>query len=119
MDMNIEEEIKEIYEFVRDVSSTEAIPAMQLQLDTAIGYGARIGELLNEAERAYSIKKAECLNKLRDMDDETETTRKTKLEAWVADEKKLYKDLRNIQTHLKAREMSLFQSIKTRREERV
>jgi hypothetical protein len=116
--MTLEEEIKEIYEFVRDITTTEAIPAMQMQLDTAIGYGSRIGELLNIAERAYSIKKADCINKLRDTDDETETTRKIKLEAWVADEKKLYKDLLNIKTHLKAREMSLFQAIKTRREER-
>lgn len=116
--MDIAEEIREIYDFVGVVNTTDAIPEMQANLDAAIGYGARIGELLNEAERAYSLKKADCLNRLRNVDDETETTRKVKLEAWVADEKKLYKDLVNIKTHLKAREMSLFQAIKTRREER-
>ena len=116
--MNISEEIKEISDFVHDVTSAEAIPAMQLQLDSAIGYSQRIGELINEAELAYSVKKADCLNKLRDMDEETETSRKTKLDAWTAEERKLYKDLKNIQTHLKQRIMSLFQAIKTRRDEK-
>ncbi len=111
------EEIKEIFEFVKDVGIVDSIPEMETNLDRAIGYSQRIGELLNEAERAYSVKKADCLNKLRDMEDETETTRKVKLEAWTADEKKLWKDLKNIQTHLKQRIMSLFQAIRTRREE--
>ena len=111
------EEIEEISDFVRETSIVDSIPEMETQLDMAIGYSQRVGELLNEAERAYSLKKADSLNKLRDMEDETETTRKAKLEAWVAEEKKLYKDLKNIQTHLKQRTMSLFQAIRTRREE--
>jgi hypothetical protein len=111
------EELKEISEFVRDTSISDSIPEMETQLDMAIGYSQRIGELLNEAERAYSLKKADCLNRLRDMENETEVLRKTKLEAWTADEKKLYKDLKNIQVHLKQRIMSLFQGIRTRREE--
>jgi hypothetical protein len=111
------EELKEISEFVRNTSISDSIPEMETQLDMAIGYSQRIGELLNEAERAYSLKKADCLNRLRDMENETEVLRKTKLEAWTADEKKLYKDLKNIQVHLKQRIMSLFQGIRTRREE--
>ena len=116
--MNIEQEIKEISDFVHNVQTVDAIPEMQGQLNSAIGYSQRIGELLNEAERAYSIKKANCINDLSTMEDEeTETTRKAKLEEWTADEKKLWKDLKNIQTHLRQRIMSLFSAIKTRREE--
>jgi phage-related protein len=116
--MDIQKEIKEITYFVHEAKTVSEIPEMQRQLDLAIGYSQRIGELLNEAERAYSIKKANCLNDLRNLEEETETTRKVKLESWVAEEKKLWRDLKNIQTHLRQRIMSLFQAIKTRREER-
>lgn len=111
------EEITEISKFIRDIAIVDSIPEMEGRLDVAIGYSQRIGELLNEAELNYSVKKAECLNKLRDMEDETETTRKTKLDSWVAEERKLWKDLKNMQTHLRQRIMSLMQAIKTRREE--
>jgi hypothetical protein len=110
-------EIEEISDFVHKKAIVDSPAEMETQLDLAIGYSQRIGELLNEAERAYSIKKADSLNKLRDSEDETETTRKAKLDAWVAEDKKLWKDLKNIQTHLKQRIMSLFQAIKTRRGE--
>jgi hypothetical protein len=115
--MDIGEEIKEISDFVRDGVIVDSVPDMERNLDLAIGYSQRIGELLNEAERAYSLKKADKLNLLRDMEEETETTRKSKLEAWVANENKLWKDLKNIHTHIGKRIMSLMQAIKTRREE--
>ena len=110
-------EIHDISDFVHDIKTVDAIPEMQVQLDLAIGYSQRIGELLNEAERAYSVRKANCIARLGNMEDETEVLRKTKLEAWVADDRKLYKDLKNIQQHLRQRIMSLFQSINTRRME--
>ena len=116
--MNIQQEIQEISDFVRDTKTVDSISEMENQLSLAIGFSQRIGELLNEAERAYSIKKANCINDLSKLEDEeTETTRKAKLDAWTAEEKKLWKDLKNIQIHLKQRIMSLFQAIRTRREE--
>jgi len=90
---------------------------MEESLSIAIGYGQRIGELLNEAVHHYERRRASLINELERHEDETETTRKAKLDGWLADDKKLVSDLKNLQTHLKALRMSLFQAIKTRREE--
>ena len=112
-------EIEEITEFIdayKDYQG-DAIPDMECMLRVAIAYGQRIGELLNVAQRAYSIKYAESLNKLRDSEDETETTRKAKLESWCADERFTVGTLKNLYATLKQVRMSLFQSIRNRREE--
>lgn len=109
------EELLKIAQFVRETKITDAIPELESDLNLSIGYGQRIGEMVNRAEFAYSMKKAESLNKLNSMEDETEITRRAKLDSWLAEERKIYMDLRNIQTHLKALRMSLMQAIKTRR----
>ena len=115
--MEIQEEIKTISDFVHDVVIVDSPSEMETNLNLAIGYSQRIGELLNQAEMVFSVKKADFLNRLGSMDEETEVLRKTKLDAWVAEDKKLCRDLKNIQTHLKQRIMSLFQAIKGRRGE--
>ena len=115
--MNTEQEVVKIAQYVRETAISDTIPALESDLNLSIGFGQRIGELLNEAEHNYFTKRASKLNELRAMEDETETIRKTKLDAWVADDKKLYQDLKNIQTHLKALRMMLFSAIKSRRQE--
>jgi hypothetical protein len=112
-------ELEEMTQFVdayKDYTG-DAIPDMQVMLRVAIAYGQRTGELLNVAERVYALKFSESLNKLRDAEEETETTRRAKLEAWCADEKFTVRTLKNLYATLKQIRMSLFQAIKTRREE--
>jgi len=111
------EELEKIKVFVWNSKISDSILEMEETLNLCIGYGARIGELANESERIYSLKFAEALNKLRDCDDETETTRKAKLQAWTAEDREAWLNLKNLKTHLRARQMSLMQAIKTRREE--
>jgi hypothetical protein len=112
-------ELEEITQFVdayRDYKG-DLIPEMECLLRVSIAYGQRVGELLNVAQRAYSLKFAECLNKLDGYSDETETTRKAKLDAWCADERFTVGTLKNLYATLKQIRMSLFQSIKNRRTE--
>lgn len=112
-------EINEVLGFIEmyRITSEDAIPAMEVQLRLAIGYGQRVGELSIEAEKTYRLKFAKCLEDLGQMEEETETTRKAKLEAWTADEKAAAQHLKNIYSTLKQIRMSLFQAIKTRRTE--
>jgi hypothetical protein len=112
-------ELEEITQFVDAYKSYtgDAIPDMEIMLRVAIGYGQRVGEMLNVAQRVYSLKYAESLNKLRDSEDETETTRKAKLESWCADERFTVGTLKNLYATLKQIRMSLFQSIRNKREE--
>ena len=113
----MEDEIQTMTMFVRGFRLSDAIPEMEDDLTKAIAYGQRVGELVNEAERDYRVKFAEALNELGAMDEETETTRKAKLEAMTADARLLWQNLKNLNTHLKAARMSLMQAIKTRRDE--
>jgi hypothetical protein len=116
--MTLQEELIEIADFIKDKTASTTIPEMEKDLELAIGYAYRVGELLNEAEFAYTRKREESLTRLRDMDEETETSRKTKLDSWVADEKRIWQNLRNMKSNLRALQMSLMQRIKTHREER-
>lgn len=110
-------EMVSIAEFIKSTHPSDSIFEMEENLGISIGYAQRIGELVNEAEYNYSVKKSEAMNKLLTIEEETETTRKTKLDAWVASDKKLWQDLKNLQRNLKSIQMSLMQAIKTRREE--
>jgi hypothetical protein len=113
------DEMNEMLAFVEEfrTTATSDIPAMEIQLRLAIGYGQRVGELLIESEKAYRLKFAKCLNDLGMMEEETETTRKAKLEAWTAEDKATMQLFKNLYATLKQIRMSLFQAIRTRREE--
>ena len=63
------QEINEISNFVREVKIIDSVPEMEIQLSLAIGYSQRIGELVNEAERGYSLKKADSLIQLQISED--------------------------------------------------
>jgi hypothetical protein len=112
-------ELLEIADFIKDQNAAGSIPEMEQDLETAIGYAYRVGELLNDAEFAYTKKRESLLAELRVYaDDETETTRKSKLDAGVAEEKRVWQNLRNMKSNLRALQMSLMQRIRTHREER-
>jgi hypothetical protein len=111
-------EIEAIVKFIEDFEITEHIPEMEENLTLAIGFSQRIGTLVNTAEYNYTVKKAKALEKLLTMDEETETTRKAKLENDVAEERRTLQDLKVMARSLKSIIMSLMQAIKTRREER-
>ncbi len=110
-------ELLEIATFIQETKPSEFIGAMEESLYKAVGYSQRIGSLLNEAEESYSVNRMKHLEKLETMEEETETTRKAKLDSWCASDKKLVADLKNLKTNLRTIQMSLMQSIKTRREE--
>lgn len=110
-------ELLEIAQFIKDTKPSDVISEMEENLYKSAGYSQRIGELLNVAEHSFSVNKMKNLEKLESMDDETETTRKAKLDSWSAEDKKLVSDLKNLKTNLRTIQMSLMQSIKTRREE--
>lgn len=109
----------EILKFIHD-SGTAAtdIPAMERDLHYAISYEQRVGEALNQAVMDYKLFYAAKLEELGRMEDETETTRKAKLEAWTSEKKRTVDDLKQIKGSLKSIRMALHTSIKNRREER-
>lgn len=111
------EELLQIALFIKETKPSDLIGEMEENLFKATGYAQRIGELLNTAEYSYSVNKMKNLEKLESMEEETETTRKAKLDSWSAEDKKLVSDLKNLKTNLRTIQMSLMQSIKTRREE--
>jgi hypothetical protein len=113
----MENEFEDIAEFIRHFSLSDAIPAMEKDLEKAIGYSQRIGEVYNDAEFAYRNKFAESLDRLGSHEDETETTRRAKLKAWTAEERRVRDNLKVTNTSLKIIRMALMQAIKTRREE--
>jgi len=90
---------------------------MEANLSLAVGYSQRVGEMVNDAEFAYRVEFEKHLNRLSASDDETETTRKAKLESWTAEHKRVWQNLRVMNSSLKAIRMSLMQAIRTRREE--
>jgi hypothetical protein len=110
-------EIETIRNFVLNFKLSDAIPEMEDELETAIGYSQRVGEMISQAEYDYRTAFADALIKLQVMEEETETTRKAKLESWTAEKKMSWQILKNLNTNLKAVKMSLMQAIKTRREE--
>ena len=111
-------EIEQIRSFIDSFDLGDQIPAMEQDLKKAIGYQQRIGELLNAADYNFKVNYAGQLDKLLTMEEETETTRKAKLEAWTALDKRTVDDLKTIKSSLRTIIMSLMQSIKTRREEK-
>ena len=111
------EEILTIAEFVRTSNVSDSIADMEQSLNRAIGYGQRVGEMLNEAQAALAKKRAGFIAELERQEDETETTRKAKLEGAVCEDQKLVADLKNLKTHLREKKMMFMQAIKTRREE--
>jgi hypothetical protein len=109
-------ELLRIAEFIRDTGNISEIPEMEQTLDKAIGYSHRVGELLNLALLAMRQNRAVYAEQAKD--EKAESMRKAKLETLSAEDMKLVDDLKNMKTHLRQRIMRLFQSIKTRREER-
>lgn len=115
--MDTTQELLDIVQFIKDFRLGDSIKEMEEDLQKAIGYSQRVGELQNEAEFVYHRKYAEQLNKLGMAEDETETTRKVKLESWTAEAKLVWQNLKTMTNSLKAVRMSLMQAIRTRREE--
>ena len=113
-----ESELQPIKDFIssrRYIS--DSIAEMEENLEKAIAWSSRVGELLNEAERRYRLGYAEALNRLQSLEEETETTRKAKLEGLTADLRLDWQNLRNLNVILKSIRMSIMQAIRTRREE--
>ena len=111
-------EIEIVAHFINTYFLPDSIPEMEEDLLRASGFMYRIGTLVNEAEREYSLKKSNKLAELLSHENETETTRKAKLDAFVAEEKYLWNTAKNLKSALRSIQMSLFQAIKTRRDER-
>ena len=110
------DELLEIAQFIKDFERSDSIGEMERQRDRAIGYAQRIGELLDQAEHDYTIFYGEKLDELSSSEDETETTRKAKLNMWTADKLLIVKKLRTLKHNLRTITMACMQSIKTKRE---
>lgn len=114
----IDGELSEIAAFIKTDSPIDSLVEMEQDLDRAIQYGFRIGELFIGAQHEYHKKKSSLANSLRAQEDLTETMRKAYLDAGLADEAKVLAELKNLATHLRGKRMFLHQSIKTRRNEK-
>ena len=112
----MENELITIANFIKETVVEDSIGSMEINLSMTIGFSQRVGELVNEAEFNYVKKREQVLSDLLNLNDETETIRKTKLDSWVAEEKKLWQDLKMISGNLKALRFVLMQAIKTRRD---
>lgn len=112
-------ELEEIRAFIVEPHIDDSIGQMEEQLERAIGFSQRTGELCNIAEWKYERAHAECIEKLETLVDETETTRKAKMVGWLSDAKKELGDLKVMRNSLKQTIMSLMQAIKTRREDPI
>ena len=112
-----EHEIITIAKFITVTKPTESIDEMNENLFLAVGFSTRVGTMLSEAVYHYSVNREAHLASLKDMESETETTRRSKLDAWTAGDKKLVDDLKNLKSNLRSLQMALMQSIKTLREE--
>lgn len=112
----MENELITIANFIKNTVVEDSIGAMEVNLSMTIGFSQRVGELVNEAEFNYVKKREQVLSDLLGLEDETESIRKTKLDSWVASEKKLWQDLKMIYGNLKALRFVLMQAIRTRRE---
>ena len=111
------DELLKVADFIYKTKPSEHIIEMNEKLYKAVGYSQWVGARMNEAEYNYAVNREQNLAKLADMENETETTRKSKLDSWSAADKKLVQDLKNIKNNLRAIQMSLMQSIRSRREE--
>jgi hypothetical protein len=109
--------IDEVQCFIDGFQMSDQIPAMEKDLEKAIGYNQWVGMLLNDAVFDYEKHYAEQLSRLLSLEAETETTRKAKLAAWTAEKKRNVADLKQLKGSLRAIQMALMQAIKTRRTE--
>jgi len=112
------DELQTIAQFITETKPSESIDEMNENLFLAVGFSQRVGALMNEAEYTYAVNREKNLADLNSKQDETETTRKAKLESWSAKDKKLISDLKNLKNNLRSIQMALMMSIKTEREER-
>lgn len=110
-------ELQAIAKFISETKPSDQLAEMEESLFNAVGFSQRIGSLLNDAEYNYAVNRETSLIKLQGMEDETETTRKSKMDSWSASDKKLVSDLKNMKTNLRTLQMALMMSIKSRREE--
>lgn len=109
--------LKDITTFVESFDIPDNIQLMEEMLSKSIGYSQWLGGIVNACEAEYHKLYAESLDKLSRLDEETETTRRAKLNSWTADKKRDLQDLKLLYGNLKSIRMALMQGIKTRREE--
>jgi hypothetical protein len=109
--------IEDITTFVESFSIPDNIQLMEEMISKSIGYSQWLGGRVNAAELDYANYYAECLDKLSRLEDETETTRKARLNSWTADKKRTLQDLKLLFGNLKSIRMALMQGVKTRRSE--
>ena len=112
--MNI---IEDITTFVEGFQIPDNIPEMEDMLSRSIGWSQWLGGIVNACESNYAKLYEKCLGDLSGLEDETETTRKAKLNSWTADKKRELQDFKLLYGNLKSIRMALMQGIKTRREE--
>ena len=82
------DELETIEKFIKETEVSDHIAAMEENIALAVGFTQRVGSLLNDAECDYAKVKMTYLEQLASKEEETETTRKAKLEAWTADAKR-------------------------------
>ena len=82
------QEVETIREFVSGWSTSDSVWEMEKQIEKAIGYCQRVGELSNNAEVTYYSALNAAIEKIQDMVDETETSRQAKLKAFTAEQKR-------------------------------
>ena len=105
--------------FIKGYELPATISDMQDDLTKVIGYRQRVGEVLNDQILRGAKKREEGLGFLKSKEDETETSRKAKLNSFCADEEHQKIALQNLVSNLGAIKMLLFSAIKTQREESV
>ena len=110
-------ELEKIRAFVFAKHISDAIPAMEPELECARGYEARVGELVNEAEHTLTLAKNKAVETYAFVDGYTETILKAKINAAIAGETLQLQTLKNIKASLHNVQMELMHAIKTRREE--
>lgn len=106
-----------IREFVETFTISEFIPEMEQGIQKSIAYSQFVGTRQNEIEAVYHIEFEGALDRLSRAEDETETTRRAKLNSWTAPRRRELQDLKLLNGNLRAIRMSLMLCIKTRREE--
>ena len=111
------DELETIVKFIKETEVSDHIAEMEQNIAFAVGFTQRVGSLLNDAECDYAKMKMTYLEQLASKEEETETTRKAKLEAWTADAKRNISNLKLMKTNLRTIQMMLMQAIKTRRDE--
>lgn len=107
-------DLEEVRAFIGERHTHKAIGEMQNDLEKAISYYFKVGDLFNEAQEQYEKKHAEKINEIERMDEQTETIRGALLKAALSGEKRKVQEFNLMQKSLKQIQMTLFQAIKTR-----